>query len=89
MDFGYNQSERSSQLVVLKVNIEQDVDAQLEDFVRRTHVCQCKDAHELFDKCRSSHDAWHPVAVEYEDCLLREGDSEQLAAYSEKAWTKY
>ena len=63
---------------MLKLDIEEGVKAELEDFVRLSHICQFRDAYELFDECLSSHDAWYPVAAAYADCLLREGDFEQL-----------
>lgn len=80
------QSKASKDVVLeLDYEIEEDVEAELEDFVRLSHTGQFKDAHELYDECLSSYDTWYPVAAEYADCLLREGDLEQLASFSRKA----
>ena len=76
-------------MLEFEYEIEEDVEAELEDFVRLSHTGQFKDAHELFDECLSSHVDWYPVAAEYADCLLREGEFEQLAAFSEKASPKF
>ena len=85
-----NQSISSEDILLeLDYEIEEDVKAELEEFVRLSHTGQFKDAHELFDECLSSHDGWYPVAAEYADCLLREGDFEQLAAFCEKALMKF
>lgn len=73
----------------LEYEIEEDVKAELEDFVRLSHMGQFKDAHQIFDECLSGYDDWYPVVAEYADCLLREGDFEQLAAFSEEASLKF
>ena len=73
----------------LECEIQEDVGAELEDFVRLNHTGQFKDAHELYDECLSIHDDWYPIAAEYADCLLREGDFAQLAAFSRKAVTRF
>lgn len=90
MDSPVTNQSRSSEDVLLELDyeIEEDVKAELEDFVRLSHSGQFKDAHELFDECLSSHDGWYPIAAEYADCLLREGDFKQLAAFCEKASMK-
>lgn len=69
----------------LECDIEEDVEAELEDFVRLSHTGRFKDAHELYDECLSRYDTWYPVAAEYADCLLREGDFQQLIAFCQKA----
>ena len=81
----------SSEDVVLEheCEIEEDVKAELEDFVRLSHMGQFKYAHELYDDCLSSYDDWFPVAAEYADCCLREGNFEQLARFCEKASTEF
>ena len=77
---------KSSEDVVLELEceIEEDVEAELENFVRLNHSGQFRDAHELYDECLSSYVGWYPVAAEYADCLLRKGDFEQLVAFSKK-----
>lgn len=72
-------------MLQLDCEIEEDVTAELEDFVRLSHICQFQDAHALYDECLSHCNGWFPVAAEYADCLLREGDFEQLVAFSRKA----
>lgn len=69
----------------LECEIEEDIEAELEDFVRLNHTGQFIDAHELYEECLSTHDDWYPIAAEYADCLLREGDFAQLAAFSKRA----
>lgn len=85
-----NQSTPSEDLVLqFDCEIEEDVTAELEDFVRLSHLCQFQDAHELYDECLSHYNGWFPVAAEYADCLLREGDFEQLVAFSQKAASNF
>ena len=69
----------------LECEIDEDVEAEFEDFVRYNQTGQFKDAHELYEECLSTHDDWYPIAAEYADCLLREGDFAQLAAFSQRA----
>ena len=82
---------KSSQDVKLELEceIEEDVEAELEDFVRLSHTGQFKHAHELYDECLSSYGNWFPVAAEYADCCLREGSFDQLAAFCEEASVKF
>lgn len=85
-----NQSKASKDIVLeLDYEIEEDVKAELEDFVRLSHAGQFNDAHELYDECLSNYDSWYPVAAEYADCLLREGDFKQLEDFSGKARIKF
>ena len=85
-----NQSEPSEDVVLeLECEIEEDIKAELEDFVRLSHMGQFKDAHELYDECLSSYDDWFPVAAEYADCCLREGNLKQLVAFCEEASMKF
>ena len=91
MDSVVQNQEDSSEDVELELEyeIEEDVEAELEDFVRLSHTGQFKDAHELFDECLSKYDDWYPVAAEYADCLLREAEFEQLAAFCERVSTMF
>ena len=91
MDSATIQQNELSEDVVLEFEceIEEDVKAELDDFVRLSHMGQFKDAHELYDECLSSYDDWFPVAAEYADCCLHEGNFEQLAAFCEKASRKF
>ena len=85
-----NQSKASEDVLLeFECEIEEDVGAELEDFVRLSHLGQFKDAHELYDECLSSYDDWYPVAAEYADCLLREGEFERLATFSRNAVTRF
>ena len=85
-----NQSEPSEDVgLELECEIEEDVNAELEDFVRLSHMGQFKDAHELYDACLSSYDLWFPVAAEFADCCLREGTFERLAAFCEETSLKF
>ena len=68
----------------LEYEIEEDVEAELEEFVRLNHSGQVKDAHKLYDDCLIGHEDWFPVAAEYADCLLREGNFADLAKFGEK-----
>ena len=72
----------------LEYEIEEDVEAELDDFVRLNRTGQFRDAHELYDDCLSNYVDWHPVAAEYADYLLRQGDFEQLEAFSQRAATR-
>ena len=65
----------------LEYEIEEDVGAELEEFVRLNHSGQVKDAHKLYDHCLIGHEDWFPVAAEYADCLLREGNFADLAKF--------
>lgn len=58
MDSPVTNQSRSSEDVLLELDyeIEGDVKAELEDFVRLSHLGQLKDAHELFDGRLSSHE---------------------------------
>ena len=81
-----NPSKPSDDLKLeVECEIEEDVEAELADFVRLNHTGQFKDAHELYEECLSTHDDWYPIAAEYADCLLRQGDFAQLAAFSQRA----
>ena len=81
-----NQSKISADIeLTLEYKIEEDIEAELENFVRLNHTGQFEDAHELFDECLSSHDDWYPIAAEYADCLLRQGKFNQLSYFSWKA----
>ena len=73
----------------LECDIEEDVEAELEEFVRLSHTGQFRDAHELFDECLSSHVDWYPVAAEYADCLFREGSFNQLEAFCDEKGMKF
>lgn len=85
-----NQSKASKDVLLeLEYEIEEDVEAELQEFVRLSHTCQFREAHELFDQCLSSHVDWYPVAAEYADCLLREGDCKQLAAFSQEVARRF
>ena len=65
----------------LEYEIEEDVEAELEEFVRLNHSGQMKDAHKLYHDCLSGHEDWFPVAAEFADCLLREGNIAKLAKF--------
>lgn len=73
----------------LNYEIEEDVEAELEDFVGLNHTGQFTEAHELFDECLSNHSDWYPVAAEYADCLLRQDHLEQLAAFCGEAANRF
>jgi hypothetical protein len=51
----------------LDYEIEEDVGAELEEFVRLND-----EAHQLYQECLSAHQDWFPVMAEFADCLLRE-----------------
>lgn len=88
---GQSSQSKASEDVVLELEyeMEEDLEAELEDFVRLSHSGQFKDAHELYDECLSAHDSWYPIAAEYADCLLREGDFQQLVTFSRKAAMRF
>ena len=80
-----SKSSNDDVLLEFEFEIEEDVEAELQEFVRLSHIGQFADAHELFDDCLSGHVDWYPVTAEYADCLLRQGEFEKLAAFSTKA----
>ena len=85
-----NQSKSSQDVnLELEYEIEEDVEAELEEFVRLNHIGQFKEAHELFDECLRHHADWYPISAEYADLLLREGKLEQLATFSLNAATMF
>ena len=68
----------------LEYEIEEDVEAELEEFVRLNHSGQIKDAHKHYDDCLIWHEDWFPVAAEYADSLLREGNFAKLAKFGKR-----
>ena len=51
--------------------IEEDVPAELDEFVRLVHLRQYDKAKAMFDDCLSVHKDWLPVAVEHVEFLLQ------------------
>ena len=73
----------------LEYEIQEDFEAELDEFVRLSYTGQFDLAHELFDECLAEHDDWYPVAAEYADCLLRQGKFEQLETFCRNAPTRF
>jgi hypothetical protein len=57
----------------LEFAIEEDIPAELEDFVRLSRLGMFKDAEELFEQTLKDHVNLFPVAAEYADFLLEQG----------------
>lgn len=75
--------------VKLVFDIEEDVVAELQEFVRLSHSGLFLDAQALFDECLSPYDRWFPALAEYCDNLLRQGRYGDLRAVSADAITKF
>jgi hypothetical protein len=66
----------------IHLEVEEDVPAELEAFVRLSHFGLYDQAREWFDGCLRDHLAKFPVALEYADMLLREGSYQEVQALS-------
>ena len=62
----------------LDFEIEEDVEAELDEFVLLSHMNRFHDAHQLYNECLAAHQHRFPILTEYGDCLLREGSYKQL-----------
>jgi hypothetical protein len=65
----------------LEFAIEEDIPAELEDFVRLSRLGMFKDAEELFDQTLRDHANLFPVAAEYADFLLEQGTYGKLGEF--------
>jgi hypothetical protein len=63
----------------LEYAIEEDIPAELEDFVRLARLGQFMDAEELFQETLKDHVHLFPVAAEYADCLMEQGSYGKLS----------
>ena len=69
----------------IKADIEEDVEGELEDFVRLSHTCQFASAQELFDECFSEHVTWFPAAAEYVDFLISSYQYDHISPFCRRA----
>lgn len=69
----------------LEFAIEEDIPAELEDFVRLSRLGLFKDALEMFDQTLRDHANLFPVAAEYADGLLEQGSYGKLKEFVLKA----
>ena len=60
--------------VSFDVHVYEDVGAELDEFVLLNHAGDYQAAQRLYQECLAKHSAWFPIAAEYADCLLRQGD---------------
>ncbi|OXV06025.1 hypothetical protein Egran_06207, partial [Elaphomyces granulatus] len=72
-------------LTIDECRIEEDVMAELQEFIRLNHLGLFSEAHALFEECLSAHQGGYLAMVEYADCLLRQGLYKHLSDYSEYA----
>lgn len=57
----------------LQMEIEEDLEQEIENFVRLKRLGQYKKAHEMFEEVLTRHIAFFPVVAEYADLLLEQG----------------
>ncbi|KAH0558559.1 hypothetical protein GP486_004786, partial [Trichoglossum hirsutum] len=70
----------------LEFCLQEDVLAELAEFVRLNHLRQFRDARLYFEKCLSNRTKnWFPAMAEYADCLLRQGLYGSLATFCRNA----
>jgi hypothetical protein len=72
-------------LTIDECRTEEDVMAELQEFIRLNHLGLFSEAHALFEECLSAHQGGYLATVEYADCLLRQGLYKHLSDYSEYA----
>ncbi|KAL6712941.1 hypothetical protein ACLMJK_009496 [Lecanora helva] len=70
-------------------DVEEDVEAMLEEYVRLSHECEFEEANTLFDEQLEPHLDWYPVAAEHADCLLRQGHCRALSLSVSKDLSSY
>ena len=68
--------------VTVDFEIEEDVEAELSEFVRLSYNGLFSEAERNFRKCLSSHQNLFPVAAEYGDFLLRQEWFEYLSMFT-------
>jgi hypothetical protein len=64
----------------IEMELEEDIPAELEYFVRLTHFGLLKDAREWFNRCLEPYRGQFPVFLEYADMLWHEGSYKELQA---------
>ena len=72
----------------LNFDIEEDVEAELEEFVRLNRIGRFDEAHEVFDECLEPYQEWFPVAAEFADCLLHQCRYDALLRFTERQYDK-
>ena len=82
-------TETGDTMVEIECDIEEDVEGELEDFVRLSHTYQFVKAQQLYDECLSSREAWFPVSAEYAEFLCLQRQYDQLKSFSLAALTRF
>ena len=83
------ESKTGDTTVEMECDIEEDIESELEDFVRLSHTFQFVKAQQLYDECLSSHEAWFPVSAEYADFLCLQRQYDQLKSFSLAALSRF
>lgn len=73
MDDSSALSEQGTTDFALEMEVEEDIEQEIETFVRLKRLGQYKKAHEMFQQVLIPHIAFFPVVAEYADLLLEEG----------------
>ena len=81
--------ETGDTMLEIACDIEEDIEGELEDFVRLSHTFQFVKAQQLYDECLSTHEAWFPVSAEYADFLCLQSQYDQLKSFSQAALTRF
>ena len=82
-------TETGDTMVEIECEIEEDIEGELEDFVRLSHTYQFVKAQQVYDECLSSREAWFPVSAEYADFLCLQRQYDQLKSFSLAAQTRF
>lgn len=65
----------------LSLEFEEDLEQEIEAFVRFKRLRRYDEAHEVFQKTLSAHVGFFPVAAEYADLLLEQGNYKMLSDF--------
>lgn len=65
--------EQGTTHFALEMEVEEDLEQEIETFVRLKRLGHYNKAHEMFEQVLISHIAFFPVVAEYADLLLEEG----------------
>jgi len=82
---GEEHEPESSIIVLVEGDIEEDVPAELELFVRHCRLGLYKVAQEIYEDALEAHRTWFPVTAEYAQMLLDQGDFRKLELFIDDA----
>ena len=68
-------------------DIEEDIEAELSEFVRLSCTGHCEEAEDLFQECLSPYQNLFPVAAEYGDFLSRQERFQELVSFTAETST--